>query len=119
MLSAERKDVLSESIIDCFKKSLETKFGETVFRVIFANYEIRFGLKKKDVITHSKELEQLLDEMFGTGLASGLIKRAMFEELANRFPIFESRFSEKYENGGGIIPLAINEIMKNADSSFD
>jgi hypothetical protein len=115
LLTAEQVRVLSESIIDCFEKAIVPRFGENVYRVIFANYEIKFGLKKSDVITHSKEFEQLLDDIFGTGLASGLIKRAIFEELANRFPIFAPLYYERLQDKDRVISIAINEILKKAE----
>ena len=107
--------MLSESIVDCFEKAITPKFGENVYRVIFANYEVKFGLKNKDLVSHPKEFEQLLDEIFGTGLASGLIKRAIFEELANRFPIFEPLYYERRQNKDSIVSVAIGEILRNAE----
>jgi hypothetical protein len=115
LLTAEQKHALSESIVDCFEKAVTPKFGENVYRVIFSNYELRYGLKKNDVIYHSKEFEQVLDGIFGTGIASVLIKRAIFDELANRFPIFEPLYYERNQNKDRIVSLAINEIMKNAE----
>ncbi len=114
MLTAEQKRTLSESILDCFEKAITPKFGENVFRVIFANFDVKFGLLKKDVLSHSREFEQLLDEIFGTGVASSLIKQAIFNELANRFQIFEPLYYERNQNKDRIVSIAITEILNKA-----
>jgi hypothetical protein len=115
LLTEKQKISLSESIVDCFEKALVPKFGENVYRVIFSNFDVKFNLKKKDLITHPGEFEQLLDEIFGTGIASGLIKHTIFNELANRFPIFAPLFYERSQDKERIISIAISEIMKNAE----
>ena len=115
MLTKEQKCALEESILDCFEKAITPKFGENVYRVIFANFDVKFGLKKKDIVSHSKEFEQLLDEIFGTGVASALIKRTIFNELANRFKIFEPLYYERSLNKDRIISRAITEILDKAE----
>lgn len=115
MLTEQQKRALAESIVDCIESALTTKFGDNIHRVIFANLDIKFGLKRKDVASHPEEFEQTLDEIFGTGTASGIIKRSIFNELANRFQIFGSDYYERDPNHERIISKAIKEILHNAE----
>ena len=116
LLTEEQKRALAETILDCVKKAITPKFGENVYRVIFSNFNTRFGFREKDIISHPKEFEQVLDDIFGTGIASQLIKRPIFNELANRFQIFDTNYYERnQEKGRSIISKAISEILNKAE----
>lgn len=110
----DRKNSLLESILNCIESAITMKFGENVYRVIYANFKARFGLEKKDTVSQPEKFEQLLDEIFGTGIASELIKRSIFNELANRFNIFPPLYYERIENKDTIVSQSIKEILKNA-----
>ena len=86
-----------------------------MYRVIFSNFNIRFGFREEDLISHSLEFEQVLDDIFGTGIASKLIKRTIFNELANRFQIFDPNYYERNQDKEKIISQAISEILKKAE----
>jgi hypothetical protein len=112
LLTKDQKKALAKSIADCIEKALSSKFGENVAYVIFANFHARFDYGKEDVISHPKEFEQILDDIFGTGVE--LIKHSIFDELASRFKIFDPNYYEKNREKSQIISKAISEILEKA-----
>ncbi len=115
MLTKDQKNALAESILNCIEEAITPKFGENVSRVIFANFEVRFGFKKKEIVFHSKEFELVLDGIFGTGIASQLVKRSIFKELSNRFRIFGPDYFERNFEKQSIISKAVEHILKTAE----
>ncbi len=114
MLSKEQQLNLSESILNCIDKAISPKFGENVYNVIIANFETRFTLSKNEIASHPLLFETLLDDIFGTGIASELIKSSIFRELAHNFQIFEPDYFQKNMDKENVLSRAIEEIIKKA-----
>jgi hypothetical protein len=114
LLSKEQKLNLSETILKCIEKSVSSKFGDNVYGVIISNFHVRFGLSRDEIVSHSLQFETLLDDIFGTGIASKLMKRAIFSELAQNFQIFETDYFERNEKKENVLTRAIGEIIKRA-----
>lgn len=115
MLSKEQKLNLSETILKCIEKAISPKFGGNVYNVIIANFETRFTLSKNEIVSHPLLFESLLDNIFGTGIASELIKSSIFRELAHNFQIFEADYFQKNMDKENILSKAIEEIIKKAE----
>lgn len=114
MLSKEQRLNLSVSILNCIEKAITPRFGENAYRVIIANFETRFALNKNDIASNSEKFEKLLDDIFGTGEASQLMKRCIFKELANHFQFLEADYFGSDKEREKILSRAIGEIIKNA-----
>ncbi|MDH2900969.1 MAG: hypothetical protein PXY39_08345, partial [archaeon] len=107
MLEKEsRKIALADSIIDCIQSALDSKYGQNVSQVIFHNYETKFGLSKREIITHAKQFEETLEDIFGSSTVSLIMKRTICKELSNKFQI------QIYQES---VPSAIRQIVDNAD----
>jgi hypothetical protein len=100
------KIALADSIIGCIQTALDSRYGQNVSRVIFHSYETKFGLTKREIITHTKQFEETLEDIFGTSTASLLMKRLICKELSRRFEI--QIYQESITN-------AIKRIVDSAD----
>jgi hypothetical protein len=114
LLSKEQQLNLSESILNCIEKAISPKFGGNVYDVIISNFEMKFTLSKNEIASHPLLFETLLDDIFGTGMASELIKSSIFRELAHNFQIFEADYFQKNMNKENVLSKAIEEIVKKA-----
>lgn len=115
MLSVEQRNALSATILDAIQTAITSKFGENVYEIIMSNFHSKFDCAGIDVVLHSKEFEQVLQNIFGTGVASQLMQRAILNELAHRFAVFGSNFDASVSGGGRAISKAIELILRNAD----
>lgn len=104
------KSAVAEQLINCIDSAF-LRYGETTSQVVFSNFETRFNLKKEDVATHIAEFEELIDDIFGSGSASLLIKKSILKELAKQFrtPSLENQSSKRP------LSAAVNQILRSAD----
>jgi hypothetical protein len=98
-------DALANSIVESIDSAF-FNYGKAVSQIIFNYYKVKYGFSKRDVITNSKEFEEALENIFGTGIASSLIKHSICRELAHKFKL-------PVENRS--ISSAIKQILANAD----
>ncbi len=80
----KEKSVLAEELVNCIETALSS-YGESTSQVIFANFQTKYQLGKRDVLTKMPEFEDLLSDIFGRGVASNLLKKSILTEFANRF----------------------------------
>jgi hypothetical protein len=116
LLSAEQRNALSATILDAIHTAITSKFGENVYEIIMSNLHSKFDHEGLDVVSHSKEFEQVLQNIFGTGIASQLMQRAILNELAHRFAVLDSDFFDgPGSSEGRTVSKAIGLILRNAD----
>lgn len=105
MLDQRTRNALGESIIECIETTLNSIYGGNVSQVIFHNFKIRFGLAKSEIVSHAKQFEEILEDIFGTGIACQVIKRTISKALEHQFEIKRETSS---------ISIIIKEIIENA-----
>jgi transcriptional regulatory protein LevR len=87
LLDKKSRAALGESIIECIETKLNSSYGENVSQVIYYYFKIRFGLAKSEIISHAKQFEEILEDIFGTGIACQVIKRTICKALEHQFEI--------------------------------
>ncbi len=115
MPASKQKHVLAQSILDCIERALTLKFGENICTVIFGNFEARVGINRSEIAFHPMEFEQVLNDIFGTGTASQLVKRSIFNELTHRFQIFDQDYFELSSDKERIVSKAIDKIVREVE----
>jgi hypothetical protein len=100
-------DALANSIVESIDSAFYN-YGETVSQVIFNYYKVKYGFSKRDVVTNPKEFEEALENIFGTGPATLMIRRSICKELAHKFKLPKDVQS---------ISSSIRRILEKADQS--
>ena len=85
MLEKKLKSSLAKSISEHIGETITSNYGESVAKIIFNNFEARFGLKKNDIALQPVKFEELLEDIFGKGAACLVVKHTLVKELERQF----------------------------------
>lgn len=107
-MQENKTKILSEQIINCIDSAL-SNYGETTSQLLLANFETRFNLRKEDAVTHVAQFEELLGDIFGTGMASSPIKQAILKELDDHFQISSAEDKSSKEDS---LSAGIKQILR-------
>jgi hypothetical protein len=65
-------------LVDCVEKGL-SHYGKTMTRVVFWNFETKFGLQKEDISKYPEKFVQSIECMFADGAVN--VERTIIQEM--------------------------------------